>query len=67
MQNKNLIQSFVKMSQYVGAREDLIQAGGGNTAVKLDDCNMAIKASGYQLSELKEDNGPVLTNIEVFS
>lgn len=62
MQNKNLIQSFVKMSQYVGAREDLIQAGGGNTAVKLDDCNMAIKASGYQLSELKEDNGYAIVN-----
>ena len=29
------IESLIKLSKYSGMREDIIQAGGGNTSVKL--------------------------------
>ena len=29
--------SFVKISRYAGMREDLVQAGGGNSAYKITD------------------------------
>ena len=38
-------------------REDIIQAGGGNTSVKINDETMFIKSSGYQLSEMEENVG----------
>lgn len=31
------IESLIKLSKYAGMREDIIQAGGGNTSVKIDD------------------------------
>ena len=42
------------MSKYAGMREDLVQAGGGNSSYKISQTEMAIKASGYQLSDLTE-------------
>lgn len=48
---------LVKVSKYAGMREDLVQAGGGNSSLKLDDKCMAIKASGIQLADLTEENG----------
>lgn len=48
---------FVEMSKYAGGRFDLVQAGGGNSSVKLDDGTMLIKASGLLLSEVEEDRG----------
>lgn len=51
------MQGFIKMSRYAGMREDLVQAGGGNSSYKLDDNKMMIKASGYQLSELTQEEG----------
>jgi hypothetical protein len=38
-------------------REDLVQAGGGNTSVKLDNKIMLVKSSGYQLAELAQNYG----------
>lgn len=29
--------NFLKMSKYAGMREDLVQAGGGNSAYKITD------------------------------
>jgi len=51
------IKEMVKISKAVGDRVDYIQAGGGNTSVKFDERIMAVKASGYQLSETTEDKG----------
>lgn len=51
------IESLIKLSKYAGMREDIIQAGGGNTSVKIDDETMFIKSSGYQLSEMEENIG----------
>lgn len=46
---------FTKMSQAVGRRPDYVQGGGGNTSVKLGGGLMAIKASGYLLSDIRPD------------
>lgn len=46
---------FTNMSHAVGQRNDYIQGGGGNTSVKLEDGLMAIKASGYCLSDIQLD------------
>lgn len=51
------VQELVEMSKYAGERFDLIQAGGGNTSVKLPDGTMLIKASGFLLSDLDSQNG----------
>lgn len=45
------------ISQYAGMREDIVQAGGGNTSVKDGPERMYIKASGYQLTEVTEAQG----------
>ena len=51
------ITNLIKLSKYAGMREDIIQSGGGNTSVKINDETMFIKSSGYQLSELEENVG----------
>ena len=55
---------LVQISKYAGERFDLVQAGGGNTSVKLDNGQMLIKASGFALSELTIKTGysVVITN-----
>ncbi|WP_322923927.1 class II aldolase/adducin family protein [Paenibacillus campi] len=58
----NDITGFVKMSKYAGERFDLIQAGGGNTSVKLDNGQMLIKASGFLLSDVETDKGYATLN-----
>lgn len=56
------MKDFITISRYAGMREDLIQAGGGNTSVKLDKNQMVIKASGVQLAEVSENHGYSLVN-----
>ncbi len=51
------MQDFIKISRYAGMRNDLAQAGGGNTSVKLDDHIMLVKSSGVQLADVKEQSG----------
>ncbi len=48
---------LVCVSRYAGMREDLVQAGGGNTSVKLDGSRMLIKSSGVQLADVTEETG----------
>ena len=43
---------YARLSQGAGARRDYVQGGGGNTSVKLDDRYMAVKASGFCLSDV---------------
>lgn len=52
-----MLQELIKISKYAGMREDLVQAGGGNTSVKISKNEMLIKASGCQLSEVSKDYG----------
>ncbi|WP_424766488.1 class II aldolase/adducin family protein [Paenibacillus sp. sgz302251] len=56
---------LVLMSKYAGERFDLIQAGGGNSSVKFEDGRMAIKASGYLLSDLDTKRGYSIVNNEM--
>ena len=46
-----------EISKYAGERFDLVQAGGGNSSVKLDNGEMLIKASGFSLTDVHENNG----------
>ncbi len=48
-----------RISSYAGERKDYVQGGGGNTSVKFNDRLMAIKASGYLLTEVAKDSGYV--------
>ena len=52
-------QKMMAISQYAGTRTDYVQGGGGNTSYKFDDRLMAIKASGYALSEVETEKGYV--------
>ena len=49
------------VSRYCGERFDLVQAGGGNTSVKINDI-MFIKASGFKLADIAENTGYVCIN-----
>jgi len=51
-----------KISVYAGMREDLVQAGGGNTSVKIFDERMYIKASGCQLADVSMKRGYAVVN-----
>lgn len=53
--NREHLADFSRMSQTVGERVDYVQGGGGNTSVKLDEKFMAIKASGFKLSDIAPD------------
>ena len=55
--NSQGLSNFERLSQALGARSDYVQGGGGNTSVKLKDGLMAIKASGYCLSDITIDKG----------
>jgi Uncharacterized conserved protein len=59
----NELRDFVTLSKYAGQRFDLVQAGGGNTSVKLDNGTMLIKASGISLSEVEEAKGFVTLDL----
>ena len=53
--NADLLRDFSRISKTAGARADYVQGGGGNTSVKLGDGLMAIKASGFCLSDIEPD------------
>lgn len=55
--HRERLAAFYALSQSVGARADYAQGGGGNTSVKLKNGLMAIKASGYRLSDVRPDAG----------
>lgn len=56
---------LIKISKYAGMREDLVQAGGGNTSVKLSDTEMLIKASGFQLADVTDTEGFAIVNPQI--
>ena len=55
--NKEKTAELSLISKFAGQSEELVQAGGGNTSVKLDDNLMLIKASGFQLTEVTDTSG----------
>ncbi len=56
------LKDLERISQAVGNSPDLVQGGGGNTSVKLDDTRMAVKASGYKLKEITPTEGYVVVH-----
>ncbi len=48
---------LVRLSQYVGERFDLVQAGGGNVSLKRPDGTMIVKASGVALADVDDTAG----------
>lgn len=52
-----MLSELARMSGIAGARTDYVQGGGGNTSVKLDGGLMAIKASGFRLTQVTETDG----------
>lgn len=62
-----MYKAFFKISKYSGMREDLVQAGGGNSSVKISDSEMLIKASGYQMAEITDTEGFSKVNYRAIS
>lgn len=60
--NDKLLKELEYISQSVGNPVEYTQGGGGNTSVKLDDELMAVKASGFKLKQITEDEGFVVVN-----
>lgn len=56
------LKELEKISKAVGVHPDLVQGGGGNTSVKIDHELMAIKASGYRLEQVTQDDGFAVVN-----
>ena len=61
-ENAKLLADFAWMSQSAGTRSDYVQGGGGNTSVKLAGGLMAIKASGFCLSDIDTNKGYAVLN-----
>ena len=59
---KEEIKSLVDVSKKIGSYPEFVQGGGGNTSVKIDDNLMAIKASGYLLKDMTENDGFAFVN-----
>jgi FMN phosphatase YigB (HAD superfamily)/ribulose-5-phosphate 4-epimerase/fuculose-1-phosphate aldolase len=55
------LNKFSELSRFCGERFDLVQAGGGNSSVKINDW-MFIKASGYHLTNISTKNGYAIIN-----
>lgn len=58
---KRDLEEFSRLSMYCGERFDLVQAGGGNTSVKIGEW-MCIKASGYSMASITPSDGYVTIN-----
>ena len=61
------IRELTQISHYAGMREDLVQAGGGNTSVKVSTDRMLIKASGYQLADVTAQSGYSAVNYRLIA
>jgi len=63
-ENAANLAAFARVSQAAGSRADYVQGGGGNTSVKLAGGLMAIKASGYCLSDIRPDKAYAVLDYE---
>lgn len=60
-----MINEFIEASKFAGMREDLVQAGGGNSSLKISTTEMIIKASGYQLAAVSDSRGYSIVNYQM--
>lgn len=63
-ENQERLAVFARISQSAGSRADYVQGGGGNTSVKLPGGLMAIKASGFCLSDIRPDKAYAVLDYE---
>lgn len=63
-ENQIRLSDFARISQAAGSRADYVQGGGGNTSVKLPGGLMAIKASGFCLSDIRPDKAYAVLDYE---
>ena len=63
-ENRARLENFSRVSKTVGGRADYVQGGGGNTSVKLEGGNMAIKASGFCLKDIEVDKAYAVLDYE---
>ena len=56
------LQELEIISKSVGNRIEYVQGGGGNTSVKLNNTQMAVKASGYKLNQITSTQGYVVVD-----
>ena len=61
-----MINDLIKISKYAGMREDLVQAGGGNSSVKPSEDKMLIKGMGIQLADIRKDSGYSTVNPQIY-
>ncbi len=61
-----MVSELIKISKYAGMREDLVQAGGGNSSVKTKEDEMLIKGMGIQLADIRDNNGYSVVNPKIF-
>ena len=59
---KKDIQNLIQVSKKIGGYPAFVQGGGGNISVKINEYLMVIKASGYWLKDMAEDNGISFVN-----
>jgi len=59
---KNKLEKLAWLSQKIGNHFDYVQGGGGNISVKISNVLMAIKASGFELKNVTENNGFAFVN-----
>lgn len=59
-----VLKELERISKQVGKCPDQVQGGGGNTSAKLDDRHMAVKASGYRLDQVTEQDGYVIVDYQ---
>lgn len=63
-ENRQRLADFSRLSKTAGARADYVQGGGGNTSCKLGGGLMAIKASGFCLSDIEPDRAYAVLDYE---
>ncbi len=63
MDKTNEFKKFIELSRAIGKRVDFIQGAGGNVSVKIDNIIMLIKASGWRLADISENDGLVAVDM----
>ena len=53
------LKKFIELSRVIGKKPDFVQGTGGNVSIKINKQKMLIKASGWRLADISENQGLV--------
>ena len=67
MIENNLVDDLISLSHEIGHNPALVQGGGGNTSVKLDEKRMLIKSSGVCLKDMHQSHGLSMVDYSAIS